>query len=64
MANRCQMCGKWPVAGKSRTFSNKANNRWFKPNIIKKKIQLIDGVSIYVKVCAKCYKKMRAEGVV
>ena len=64
MAKRCEICGKGPVAGQSRSFSNKANKRWFKPNIIKKKIEIAEGIKVVVKVCAKCYKKMRAEGVI
>jgi large subunit ribosomal protein L28 len=40
MAKRCEFCGKHPHSGNKRSFSNKATKRWFKPNIIKKKIEI------------------------
>ncbi len=64
MARKCEVCGKWPKSWKSRSFSNKATNRWFKPNIIKKKIEIAEWIKVDVKLCAKCYKKLRSEWVV
>lgn len=61
MARVCEVCGKKPTSGHSRTFSNKAVKRWFKPNILNKNIDLGDGIKIRVKVCSKCYKKLVQE---
>jgi ribosomal protein L28 len=39
-----------------------ATKRWFKPNIIRKWVDL-DGVKVRIKMTAKEYKKLRKDGV-
>ncbi len=63
MAKRCEICGKGPHSWNKRSFSNKATKRWFKPNIIKKKIKIADGIEVKINICSRCYKRMQKEGV-
>jgi len=62
MARRSDLSGKGPRAGQRRSHSMHATKRWFRPNIIRKWIEL-DGMKIRVKMTAKEYKKLRKEGV-
>jgi len=62
MARRSDLSGKGPRAGQKRSHSMHATKRWFKPNIIRKWIDL-DGMKVRVKLTAKEYKKLRKEGV-
>jgi large subunit ribosomal protein L28 len=62
MAKRSDLSGKGPRAGQKRSHSMHATKRWFRPNIIRKWIEL-DGMKIRVKMTAKEYKKLRKEGV-
>jgi large subunit ribosomal protein L28 len=62
MARRSDLSGKGPRAGQRRSHSMHATKRWFKPNIIRKWIDL-DGVKVRIKLTAKEYKKLRKEGV-
>ncbi len=62
MAKRCQICGKEPHSWNKRSFSNKASKRWFKPNILTKKIEVLPGIYETIKVCSRCYKKLQKEG--
>lgn len=62
MSNICQICGKKPHAWNNRSHSMRATRRWFKPNIINKKIDLWEGFKIRVKICSRCYKKFVAQG--
>jgi large subunit ribosomal protein L28 len=62
MAKRSDLSGKGPRAGQKRSHSMHATKRWFKPNIIRKWIEL-DGMKVRVKMTAKEYKKLRKEGV-
>jgi large subunit ribosomal protein L28 len=68
MAKVCYMCGKSTIAGKniqhkhSEGWRYKAprTNRQFKPNL--KKIELeVDGKPKKVRICMKCYKRLRKE---
>jgi len=61
MARICQLCDKSPKSGNTRSHSNKANKRAFRPNIIAKNIDLWEWIKIKVKICASCYKKLVAE---
>jgi large subunit ribosomal protein L28 len=63
MAKRCEFCGKQPHAGNKRSFSNKASKRWFKPNILKKRLEIAPGVVVKVNICSRCYKRLQREGV-
>ncbi len=62
MARRSDLSGKGPRAGQRRSHSMHATKRWFKPNIIRKWIEL-DGMKVRIKMTAKEYKKLRKEGV-
>ena len=62
MARRSDLSGKGPRAGQRRSHSMHATKRWFKPNIIRKWIEL-DGIKVRIKMTAKEYKKLRKEGV-
>jgi len=62
MAKRSDLSGKGPRAGQKRSHSMHATKRWFKPNIIRKWIEL-DGMRVRVKMTSKEYKKLRKEGV-
>jgi large subunit ribosomal protein L28 len=62
MARRSDLSGKGPRAGQKRSHSMHATKRWFKPNIIRKWIEL-DGMKVRIKMTAKEYKTLRKEGV-
>ncbi len=62
MARRSDLSGKGPRAGQKRSHSMHATKRWFKPNIIRKWVEL-DGMKVRIKMTAKEYKKLRKEGV-
>ncbi len=51
--------GKKTVAGATRSHSMRKGKRTFKPNLLKLKIDLGDGIKVPVRISAKAYKKMR-----
>ncbi|MFC1520814.1 50S ribosomal protein L28 [Elusimicrobiota bacterium] len=55
MANKCSVCGRGPRAGKTVSHSNRATNRFFHPNIVKKRIH--EGSSKRVRICTSCLKR-------
>jgi len=63
MARRSDLSGKWPRAWQKRSHSMHATKRWFKPNIIRKWIDL-DWVKVRIKLTAKEYKQLRKEGTI
>ncbi len=60
MAQRCEICGKQPMYGHNVSFSKKATNRRFMPNITKRKVML-KGVEQKVNVCANCLRTLNKE---
>ncbi len=62
MAKVCQVCGKRPHSGNSRSHSMRATKRWFKPNILKKNIEIEEGIKVRVHICSSCYKKLVGSG--
>ncbi|MBI2070009.1 MAG: 50S ribosomal protein L28 [Elusimicrobia bacterium] len=60
MAYKCEICGKGPRAGKSVSHSNKATNRYFRPNLFRRKVYL-EGAPSRVYVCSICVKSGRAK---
>lgn len=42
MARVCQVTGKRPITGHKVSFSNKKSNRWFLPNLQKKRFFLAE----------------------
>ena len=68
MAKECFLCGKSTVAGRNIQhhhsigwrFKAPKTTRQFKPNLRNVDIE-IDGKTVKVPVCMKCYKKLRKE---
>ena len=60
---RSDLSGKWPRAWQRRSHAMNATKRWFKPNIIRKWVDL-DGMKVRVKMTAKEYKQLRKEGAI
>lgn len=54
---KCEMCGKTTTFGHNRSFSLRATNRVFKPNL--QKVTVIeDGKKVSKTLCAKCIRTM------
>jgi large subunit ribosomal protein L28 len=71
MAKQCEVCAKSTVAGKriqhhhsiGWRFRAPRTNRTFKPNLKVARVQFEEGGDTEkVKVCMKCYKRLRKEG--
>ena len=68
MAKECFLCGKSTVAGRNIQhhhsigwrFKAPRTTRQFKPNMRNVDIE-IDGKTVKVPVCMKCYKRLRKE---
>ncbi len=58
MSARCDICGKEIMVGNNVSHAHNKTKRNWKPNLIKT-VAIIDGKKKRVKVCAKCYKKLR-----
>jgi len=54
---KCENCGKTTTFGHSRSFSMRATNRKFKPNLQKVTIYE-NGVKVQKILCAKCIKTL------
>ncbi|MCF6277172.1 MAG: 50S ribosomal protein L28 [Anaerolineales bacterium] len=54
---KCATCGKKTVFGHSRSFSMRATNRKFKPNLQKVTVYE-DGRKVKKVLCAKCIKTL------
>lgn len=59
MAKVCMFCWKEPRSWNNRSHSNRATKRWYKPNIILKKITLGNWDILNLKICASCYKNKK-----
>jgi large subunit ribosomal protein L28 len=54
---KCDVCGKTTAFGHNRSFSLRATNRVFKPNL--QKVSVIeDGRKVQKTLCAKCIRTM------
>ncbi len=54
---KCEVCGKATVFGHSRSFSQRATNRAFHPNL--QKVTVIEnGRPVQKTMCAKCIRTM------
>jgi large subunit ribosomal protein L28 len=52
---KCMNCGKTTTFGHSRSFSQRATNRTFKPNL--QKVRLMEGGKLVRKtLCARCLR--------
>jgi large subunit ribosomal protein L28 len=58
MSYRCSICNKGTAYGNTRSHSNKATRKIFKPNLQNIKI-ILNGVKVYKYVCTSCIKAKR-----
>lgn len=63
MANRCDLCGKGPVAGNNVSHANNRTRRTFKPNLHRVRAR-VDGTVRRLRVCSRCLKADRVQKVV
>ncbi len=61
MAGKCDMCGKTKSFGHNVSFSKKATNRDFRPNVQKKRI-MIEGVPMRLNICTRCMRTLGKAG--
>ncbi len=54
---KCEMCGKIPQFGRSRSKAFNTTNRKFKPNIQRVRVQK-NGQRVRMSLCAKCIKTL------
>lgn len=57
MSQRCKLCGKGPQYGHAVSFSKRATNRRFMPNISKRTVT-VQGLEQKLMVCAKCLRTL------
>lgn len=57
MSQRCQVCGKGPQYGHNVSFSKRATNRRFMPNLSKRKVTL-NGSEQRVMICTNCLRTL------
>ena len=54
---KCAHCGKTTTFGHNRSFSQRATNRPFRPNL-QKTIVMENGRKVHKVLCAKCIKSL------
>ncbi|MBI4926811.1 MAG: 50S ribosomal protein L28 [Anaerolineae bacterium] len=54
---KCEKCGKSTVFGHNRSFSNRATNRTFRPNL-QRVLVMEKGRKVRLVLCAKCIRTM------
>lgn len=54
---KCEACGKTTTFGHNRSFSLRATNRVFRPNLQKVSL-VVNGKKVRKVLCAKCIKTM------
>jgi len=54
---KCANCGKTTTFGHNRSFSQRATNRPFRPNL-QKTLVMKNGRKVHKVLCAKCIKTM------
>ncbi|MBE2223388.1 MAG: 50S ribosomal protein L28 [Anaerolineae bacterium] len=52
---KCEICGKKPISGQNRSFSERKTKRQFKPNIQRASFYE-DGRKVRKHVCTRCLK--------
>ncbi|NMC47306.1 MAG: 50S ribosomal protein L28 [Chloroflexi bacterium] len=57
---KCEICGKTTTFGHNRSFSMRATNRKFKPNLQTTTI-FVDGKPVRKTVCTRCLKTLVKE---
>ncbi|AOH43916.1 50S ribosomal protein L28 [Anaerolineaceae bacterium oral taxon 439] len=54
---KCEICGKTTTFGHNRSFSQRATNRPFYPNLQRVTL-FVDGVKVRKTLCTKCIRTM------
>jgi large subunit ribosomal protein L28 len=54
---KCEKCGKTTVFGHNRSFSNRATNRTFRPNL-QRVVVMENGRKVRKVLCARCIRTM------
>lgn len=54
---KCEICGKTTTFGHNRSFSQRATNRPFYPNLQRVTL-FVDGVKVRKTLCTKCIRNM------
>lgn len=54
---KCESCGKTTTFGHNRSFSQRATNRTFHPNLQKITV-MVDGRKVRKVMCAKCIRTL------
>lgn len=57
MAQRCDLCGRGPQYGHNVSFSKRATNRRFMPNVAKRKVT-VNGQEQRLMVCTSCLRTL------
>jgi large subunit ribosomal protein L28 len=57
MSQRCQVCGKHPQYGHNVSFSKRATNRRFMPNLSKRKVT-VNGTEQRLMICTNCLRTL------
>jgi large subunit ribosomal protein L28 len=57
MSQRCQVCGKGPQYGHNVSFSKRATNRRFMPNLSKRKVT-VNGAEQRLMICTNCLRTL------
>ena len=57
MAQRCDLCGKGPQYGRAVSFSKKATNRRFLPNLGYRKVT-VNGKEQRLRICTNCLRTL------
>ena len=60
MSNKCEICGKSPLAGNLVSHSNRKTRKVSRPNIQKIKT-VIDGTPKRIRVCTRCLRSGKVE---
>ena len=60
MSNKCEICGKGPLAGNKVSHSNRRTRRVSKPNLQKVKA-VVEGTHKRVRICTRCLRSGKVE---
>jgi large subunit ribosomal protein L28 len=60
MANKCEICGKGPMAGNKVSHSNRKTKRTLNPNIQRVKAE-VDGRPVRVRACTRCIRSGKVQ---
>lgn len=60
MSNKCEICGKGPLAGNLVSHSNRKTRKVSKPNVQKVKT-IVNGTPTRVRICTRCLRSGKIE---